>query len=59
MKNEFVTLKEFLVSGYGERTGKTEIDPVILTGILLESISSKDFAKALAKLSSASGVPFT
>ncbi len=52
MKDQFVTLKEFLESGQGQRTGKTEVDPVILTQILLESISSEDFAKALAKLSS-------
>lgn len=50
MKNKFITLKEFLISEKDENI--TNTDSILLTKILLESISSEDFTKALAKLSS-------
>jgi len=48
---KFITLKEYIKNDTGTGLSK-QVDPVVLTQVLLESISSKDFAKALAKLAS-------
>jgi len=49
-KAKFITLDEYLNSSTEPIVGKKPIDPVLLNEILMESISSEDFAKALDRL---------